>query len=105
MNKIMSLRQFSSKKINEDESAEEMIVVDTALLDELVELVGSEEEVEQAAIAAHAELEDAFNNEDLELSEEDIPENLAVASLVLKLVELGSLDPRDADELIAKYIG
>ena len=105
MNRILSLRQFAAKKINEGESSEEMLDINTELLDELVELVGSEEDVEEAAAAAYDDLEEAFNKGEVELSEEDVPENLAVASLVLKLVQMGSLDPQDADDLIAKYIG
>jgi hypothetical protein len=105
MNRILSLRQFASKKINENESADELANFNTDLLDELVELIGSEEDVEEAAAHAYDDLEKAFEKGEVEISEDEVPENLAVASLILKLVEMGSLDPRDADDLIAKYIG
>lgn len=78
--------------------------IDTALLDELVELVGSEEEVEEAAKAAFEELADSFEKGEVELKEQPVPENLALASLVVKLVELGKIGPEEADDFIEKAI-
>lgn len=102
MNRILSLRQFSAKSLNEN--TEEQLEIETSILDELVEMVGSEKEVEKAAEKAYDDLAKAFEKGEVDISEEDVPENLAIASLVLKLVEMGSIDPRDADEFIAKHI-
>lgn len=102
MNRILSLRQFSAKSLNENN--EEQLEIETSILDELVEMVGSEKEVEKAAEEAYDDLAKAFEKGEVDISEEDVPENLAIASLVLKLVEMGSIDPRDADEFIAKHI-
>lgn len=74
-------------------------------LDALVELVGSEEEVEIAAQAAHEELLSAFEKNEIELGEDDIPEKLAVSALIVKLVELGKLGPEEADQFIEEHLG
>jgi hypothetical protein len=76
--------------------------IDTAVLDELVELVGSEEDVEEAAKAAFQDLTAAADADEVEMTEEDVPEKLAMAALLVKLVEMGKLDPADADRLIEK---
>jgi ATP phosphoribosyltransferase regulatory subunit HisZ len=104
MNKIVSLRQFFAAKVNEEAEAESLDI-DTSVLDELVELVGSEEDVEDAAASAYDDLAKAYEKGEVEMSEEDVPENLAIASLVLKLVEMGSIDPQEADDFIAKHVG
>jgi FKBP-type peptidyl-prolyl cis-trans isomerase (trigger factor) len=78
--------------------------VDEALLDELVELVGSEEEVEFAAEESYNELQEAVQNDGVELNDSDIPEKLVIAALLVKLVESGKLDPEDADGLLEKYL-
>jgi hypothetical protein len=70
------------------------------LLDELVEAVGSEEEVEAAAKAAYEELKDAYESNEIEMMEEGIPENLAMSALIIKLVENGKLDPKKANDFI-----
>jgi len=41
----------------------------------------------------------------VEMSEEDMPEKLVIAALLVKLVEKGKLGPEDADGLIEKYLG
>ena len=78
--------------------------VDEALLDELVKLVGSEEEVEFAAEESYNELQEAVQNDGVELNDSDIPEKLVIAALLVKLVESGKLDPEDADGLLEKYL-
>ena len=78
--------------------------VDVALLDELIELVGSEEEVEFAAEESYNELQEAVQNDGVELNDSDIPEKLVIAALLVKLVESGKLDPEDADGLLEKYL-
>ncbi len=78
---------------------------DESLIDSLVELVGSEEEVEAAAQAAHDDLMSAFEKNEVEIGEGDVPEKLAVAALILKLVEMGKLGPEEADEVMEEHIG
>jgi hypothetical protein len=102
MKRVMSFREY---KLNEMEEMETPFELDESLLDELVELVGSEEDVEAAAEEAHADLADAAENGELEMSEEDMPEKLVIAALLVKLVEKGKLGPEDADRLIEKYLG
>ena len=102
MKRVMSFREY---KLNEMEEMETPFELDEALLDELVELVGSEEEVEEAAEEAHKDLANAAENGELEMSEEDMPEKLVIAALLVKLVEKGKLGPDDADGLIEKYLG
>lgn len=79
--------------------------MDESLLDELVELVGSEEDVEEAAGDAYDDLAEAAESGEIEMTEEDMPEKLVIAALLVKLVEKGKLGPDDADGLIEKYLG
>jgi hypothetical protein len=102
MKRIMSLREY---KLNEMEESELSFELDEAMLDELVELVGSEEEVEAAAEEAYDDLEKAAEKGEVEVSDEDIPEKLVIAALLVKLVEKGMIGPEDADGLIEKYLG
>ena len=95
---------FKINRLNEMEEENLPFNLDDALMDELVELVGSEEDIEAAAEAAYADLEAAAENEEVEMNEEDVPEKLAIAALLVKLVESGKLDPSDADGLIEKYL-
>jgi hypothetical protein len=78
--------------------------IDDSILDALVELVGSEEEVEAAAEASFNDLTSAFENDELEMAEEDVPEKLAIAALVVKLVEMGKLGPDEADSFIEEHL-
>lgn len=102
MRRIMNLREY---RINEMEEPEMPFEMDESLLDELVELVGSEEEVEEAAADAYEDLAEAAESGELEVSEEEMPEKLVIAALLVKLVEKGKLGPDDADGLIEKYLG
>lgn len=102
MERVMSFREY---KLNEMEEIETPFELDESLLDELVEIVGSEEEVETAAEEAYTDLANAAESGELEMSEEDMPEKLVVAALLVKLVEKGKLGPEDADGLIEKYLG
>jgi hypothetical protein len=100
--RILSLRDYRLyESIDENVDMD----IDTKILDELVELVGSEEDVEEAAKAAFEELSAAAESEEVEMTEEDVPEKLAIASLVVKLVEMGKLGPEEADSLIEKHLG
>lgn len=78
--------------------------IDDTILDALVELVGSEEEVEAAAEASFNDLSAAFEKDELEMTEEDMPEKLAIAALVVKLVEMGKIGPDEADSFIEEYL-
>lgn len=85
--------------------SKESFELNSEAMDELVELVGSEAEVEEAAKSAHEDLVAAFERNEVEIGEEDVPEKLVMASLILKLVETGKLDPTAADDFIGKHIG
>jgi hypothetical protein len=102
MKRVMSFRQY---KLNEMEEMESPFELDESLLDELVEIVGSEEDVEEAAEEAYDDLVDAAEKGELEMSDEDMPEKLVIAALLVKLVQKGKLGPEDADGLIEKYLG
>lgn len=78
--------------------------IDDTILDALVELVGSEEEVEAAAEASFNDLSASFEKDELEMTEEDMPEKLAIAALVVKLVEMGKIGPDEADSFIEEYL-
>ena len=92
----------SNMGANPDESE---VNIDESILDALVEIVGSEEEVEAAAKEAHDDLMAAFEKNEVEVGEEDVPEKLAVAALVIKLVEMGKIGPEEADSIIADHLG
>jgi hypothetical protein len=110
MKKVYSLYEYCEAYTGDlganpsTEADVESFDLDTALLDELVELVGSEEEVELAAQEAHEELIAAQEEGSLEGGEDMIPEKLAVAALIVKLVEMGKLSPEEADSFIEKNI-
>lgn len=71
------------------------------IIDDLVDAVGSEEEVEAAAEEAYNDLKNAYESEEIEMMEkEGVPENLAMSALIVKLVEKGKLDPKKADKFI-----
>lgn len=102
MYKVMKLDEYSTG--GKFKANPESLEIDTKILDDLVELVGSEEEVEEAAKIAFEELAESFEKGEIEFNEQPVPENLALASLVVKLVELGKLGPDEADDFIEKAI-
>jgi hypothetical protein len=102
MRRVMSLREY---RMNEMQESDMPFELDESLLDELVELVGSEEDIEEAAENAYADLASAAENGEVEIADEEIPEKLVIAALLVKLVETGKLGPEDADGLIEKYLG
>ena len=99
---IATFEEFSMGA-NPGEGSE--VSVDPTIIENLVELVGSEEEVELAAKEAFEELKKAFDDNDVELKEGDAPESLAMSALVLKLVEKGKLGPQEADTFIEENLG
>lgn len=100
-NRIMSLQEYSHGM-----GANPVDVnVAEEVLDALVELVGSEEEIEAAAKASFDDLSAAFEKGEIEMTEEDVPEKLAMAALMVKLVEMGKIGPEEADSFIADHLG
>ena len=87
------------EEVNEEVDTYELDLAEE-LLDELVEAVGSEEEVEAAAKEAYEDLKNAYESNEIEMMEDGVPENLAMSALILKLVEQGKLDPKKADTFI-----
>lgn len=98
--KVMTLKMF---KLNE-QAEEADLDLDESIIGDLVELVGSEADVEAAAEAAYDDLSASFESGELEVNADDVPENLAISALVLKLVELGKLGPEEADSFIETAI-
>lgn len=84
-----------------NEAQESNSEVDTGILDSLIELVGSEKDVEECAKAAFKELKDSFEKNEVEIDGQEPAEKLAMASLIVKLVETGKLGPQEADSFIA----
>lgn len=83
----------------DDDMATELNLAED-IIEDLVDAVGSEEEVEAAAKEAYEDLKNAFESDEIEMMEEGVPENLAMSALVVKLVEQGKLDPKKADAFI-----
>lgn len=98
--RILKLNEYSAQTIGQNPDIE----LDEEVLDALVELVGSEEEVEAAAEESFNELVSSFEKGELEASEEMVPEKLAIAALLVKLVELGKIGPDDADSFLEEYL-
>lgn len=80
------------------------IGIDPKIIEHLVDLVGSEEDVEQAAKEAFEELKRSFDENEVEVKDGDSPDLLAMSALVLKLVELGKLGPQEADSFIEENL-
>ncbi len=102
-NRIFRLYEFAQHAGANPNNSEEL-EFDESLIDSLVELVGSEEEVEAAAKEAHDDLVSAFEKNEVEIEEEDMPEKLAIAALILKLIEMGKIGPDEAEELMSEHI-
>ena len=101
--KILSLFEYS-KGYHMGANPSDSLNLEDSVIDALVDLVGSEEDVERAAEESFNDLAESFEKNEVEMSEDMIPEKLALAALVLKLVELGSLGPEEADSFIEEYI-
>jgi len=100
MSKILRLHEYAS---NEGHESTELNF-DETVISALVELVGSEEEVEAAAKEAFDELSSSFEKDEIQLKEGDLPEKLAMSALLVKLVELGKVGPEEADSFIATHL-
>jgi hypothetical protein len=101
---ITSLSEYMNAQYFINEEAELDLKIETNILEEIVELVGSEEEVEECAKEAFEDLKDAFERDEARVEELDSAEQLAIASLIVKLVEKGKIGPNDADRLIGSTI-
>lgn len=95
---VRTLADFNKQKLEETKSTELNLAED--IIGDLVDAVGSEEDVEAAAKEAYEDLKNAFESDEIEMMEEGVPENLAMSALVVKLVEQGKLDPKKADAFI-----
>jgi hypothetical protein len=95
---VRTLADFNKQKLEEAEATE--LNLAEAIIEDLVDAVGSEEDVEAAAKEAYEDLKNAFESDEIEMMEEGVPENLAMSALVVKLVEQGKLDPKKADAFI-----
>jgi hypothetical protein len=100
MNKVHTLKLDNFLNEKYDES----LNIDIELLDDIVNMVGSEECVEDCAKEAYEELKSAFEGGSAEVDNIDSSEVLAVSSLIVKLVENGNLKPEQAEELLYKIV-
>jgi len=100
-NLVKTMKEFKGTlDVNEEVDSAELDLAEE-ILDELVEAVGSEEDVEKAAEEAYNDLKNAYDSDEIEMMEkEGVPENLAMSALIVKLVEQGKLDPKKADKFI-----
>lgn len=98
------ITNFLDYSISESESSS-ADVIDKNIIENLIDLVGSEEAVEKAAKEAFQELKKAFEKDEIEIKEGDGPLTLTMAALVIKLVEMGKLGPQDADKYIEDNLG
>ena len=80
------------------------VEVDTKILDVLIELVGSEKDVEICAKSAFKDLRESFEKNEVEVDGKEPADKLAMASLIVKLVESGKLGPEDADTFIEEHL-
>ena len=100
MNRLhTTFSSFNASVINESTGKE--MDMDETILGELVDLVGSEEEVEECAREAFEDLQKAFERNEVEIKDGEKGENLAISALIVKLVEKGKIGPQDADSFIA----
>jgi hypothetical protein len=100
IHRVFKLNEYSAYTMGQNPD----LNIDTEILDALVDIVGSEEDVESAAEESFNELMSAFENDEIEASDEMVPEKLALAALIVKLVELGKIGPDEADSFIEEYL-
>jgi hypothetical protein len=102
LNIITSYDDFEKRSIIlENVDTEEYIEsIDQSIIEKLIDLAGSEEDVEAAAKEAFEELEKSFERNEVEFDGSNSAENLAISALVVKLVEQGKIGPDEADDFI-----
>ena len=102
---ITSYQDFTNNLILEGLNSENYVEsMDQSIIEKLVDMVGDESDVEDAAKESFEELQKSFERGELEVDEMKSAETLAITSLVLKLVENGKLDPLDADDFLENTI-
>lgn len=91
---------------SENPYTEESMGLSMGALDALVELVGSEEEVEECCREAFEELQASHSRKEMEMEFEDsdTPSSLALASVIVKCVQRGKLSQEEADQFIETYL-
>lgn len=95
-----SFTEFNTySKIYENEE-EYTANVDESIIEKLVDMVGSEDDVEAAAKESFEELQKSFEKNEIEVEEAQSAENLAISALIVKLVEQGKIGPDEADDFI-----
>lgn len=99
---ITSASEFFASKINEE--SENEVKLDVSILDKLVEIVGNEEDVEDCAKEAFEDLQKSFEKNEVDIKDGDNAEHLALASLIVKLVEKGKLGPQEADSFVEENL-
>jgi hypothetical protein len=101
---ITNFHEYSAGANPSDEGKETAGLIDPQVIQNLIDTVGSEKEVEDAAREAHEELKAAFEKNEVEIKDGDSANSLAMAALVLKLVETGKLGPQEADKFIEENL-
>jgi hypothetical protein len=103
--RIFESEDMAKDSMNGKDALDFNEIFDEAVLDDLIEMVGSEEEVESAAEECYNDLVTSFESNEYEIDETMVPEQLAIAALVVKLVEQGKLDPNDAEDFLQYTLG
>jgi len=99
MNRLYTtFASFDASQINEN--AEVEMDMDETILNALVDIVGSEEDVEECAREAFEDLKKAFERNEADVPDGERGEHLAISALIVKLVEKGKLGPQEADSFI-----
>jgi len=95
-------------RASENPYTEESLGLSMGVLDALVELVGSEEEVEDCCREALEELEASQSKENeysgVEFEDTDTPASLALAAAIVKCVQRGKISQEEADRFISEYL-
>jgi len=97
-NHTLNMNQFLN------ENSEDSLNIDIELLDDIVNAVGSEEEVEECAKEAYEELKSSFENDEASIDGIDSSEMLSVTSLIIKLVEKGKIEPEEAEGFLERIV-
>lgn len=101
---ITNYQEYTAGANPSEEGSKIAELIDPSIIENLVDIVGSEEEVESAAKEAFEELKASFEKNEVEIKDGESPDSLAMAALVLKLVETGKLGPQEADKFIEENL-
>lgn len=102
MNNVKTITSYSEFERSSGlfESEKKESTMDSSLIEKLVDLVGSEKDVEKAAKETYEELQKSYERNDIKPDEAKSAETLAISALIVKLVEKGKLGPADADDFL-----